>query len=256
MSKWDAGQYLKFADARTRPCRELAERIAVDSPRRVIDLGCGPANSTAVLSSRWPDAQIEGIDSSPEMIDAARKSGVRATFTVSDIAGWTNHDHEPYDVIFSNAAMQWVDNHLLILQQHVAMLRDGGAMAMQVPFNMDAPAQQALGELEDEGWRSRFTKPPVRWKVETVHAYYDALAPVASVDLWATTYMHIMESPEAIVEWYKGTALRPYLSALTSDADRSEFLAAYLAKMKVGYPIRADGKVLFPFRRLFVIAYR
>jgi trans-aconitate 2-methyltransferase len=259
MPTWNAAEYLRFNDERTRPCRELAARVAIAAPASVIDLGCGPGNSTAVLAQRWPMAELTGIDSSPEMIEAARKSDPRLTWRVGDIAAWAGESGPACDVVFSNAALQWVDDHAATFPRLIGRVAPGGALALQMPGNFDAPAHQLMRKLaESTAWRDHFPARGVReWHVHDLPTYYDLLAPAAAaVDLWQTEYQHIMAHPAAIVDWYKGTGLRPFLDALAGDEQRTDFLAQYLELIREAYPIRGDGRVIFPFRRLFLIAYR
>jgi trans-aconitate 2-methyltransferase len=259
MPTWNAEIYLRFADERTRPCRELAARLAVESPRQVIDLGCGPGNSTQVLVERWPNASIVGLDSSREMIDAARRDQPIRTWVCDNIAKWATADSQTFDIIFSNAALQWVPNHPTVLPQLLKKVAIGGAFAMQVPGNMHAPAHQLMRELANSSkWQSRLAADGVReWHVLDLPAYYEILAPHAGrIDAWETEYLQVLPSAEAIVDWYRGTGLRPFLDALSNDEDRDRFAADYLDQIRLAYPTRPSGQVLFPFRRLFVIAYR
>lgn len=256
---WNPDQYLRFAEQRTQPCRDLAARVDVAEPRTVIDLGCGPANSTQVLAKRWPHAELTGLDSSPQMIEAARRDLPGCRWLVGDIAAWSADETDPFDVVFSNAALQWVPDHAAVYPRLMGQVAPSGALAVQVPFNYDAPPHRAARHLAASAtWRERFPPAGVReWHVEPAARYYDLLAPhAARVDLWETEYVHVMPDPEAIVEWYKGTGLRPYLDALTDPIVRERFLAEYLEIIRPAYPPRADGRVLFPFRRLFVVAYR
>lgn len=257
MPSWNPDQYLRFAEERTRPCRELAQRIALQAPRRVIDLGCGPGNSTAVLAERYPDAALSGVDSSPAMIETARKSALRADWTIGDITLWPTASPQRYDLIFANAAFQWVSDHDRLLPALMVRLEPGGALAFQMPANPEAPAHEAMRELTATArWRGAFAAPPREWSVLSAEAYYDLLAPhAARIDLWLTDYIQVMDGPDAIVAWYQGTGLRPYLDALPNEPARAGFLADYGALITVAYPSRPDGKVLFPFRRLFAIAY-
>jgi trans-aconitate 2-methyltransferase len=258
MPTWDAEQYLRFDDERTRPCRELAARVAVADPDRVIDLGCGPGNSTAVLAERWPKAELTGLDSSPEMVVAARRSDPRPAWRVGDIAGWANENGQTYDVVFSNAALQWADDHAATFPKLLTHVAPGGALAIQIPSNYDAPAHLLMRELAaSSAWRHRFPAHGVReWYVHDLATYYDILAPAAAVDIWQTEYLHILADSAAIVEWYKGTGLRPFLDALANDEQRADFLAQYLQCIHQAYPAQSDGRVIFPFRRYFLIAYR
>ena len=258
MPTWDAKQYLRFNDQRTRPCRELAARVGVEVPGRVIDLGCGPGNSTAVLAERWPKCKLTGLDSSPDMIAAARKSNPQMDWQVGDIAAWAENNREAYDIIFSNAALQWVDNHAALFPKLLTRVAGGGALAIQMPGNFDAPAHLIMREMAaSEAWRGHFPAGGIReWHVHGLAAYYDILAPVAgAVDFWETEYLHVMEDAAGIVEWYKGTGLRPFLDALAGDELKARFLAEYLEHIRRAYQVRRDGRVIFPFRRLFLIAY-
>ncbi len=259
MPTWDAEQYLRFSDERTRPCHELAGRIAVAAPRHVIDLGCGPGNSTAVLAQRWPDSEVTGLDSSPEMIAAARKAHPYRTWGVGDLAAWANNDLQTYDIVFSNAALQWVDDHAALFPMLFSRVAAGGALAIQMPANYDAPAHGIMREIAaSEAWLARFPAAGIReWHVHDLASYHDILAPIAgAVDFWQTEYLHIMKDAADIVEWYRGTGLRPFLDALAKDRLRTEFTAQYLERIKQAYPVRRDDRVIFPFRRSFLIAYR
>jgi trans-aconitate 2-methyltransferase len=253
---WSPKQYLRFEEERTRPCKDLAARVAVDRPARVIDLGCGPGNSTAVLRERWPAAAITGLDTSAEMLVTARTAVPSVEWVQGDIAGWASSAGEPFDVVFSNAALQWVGDHAAVFPSLMRRVADGGALAVQMPSRSGSPAHRLIEELaRSERWRTRFAGVK-DWFAHEESLYYDVLAPQAErVDLWVTDYLHVMDGPEAILEWYRGTGLRPYLSALASDDERARFGAEYLAGIREAYPARPDGRVLFPFRRVFLVAY-
>jgi len=256
MPSWDSGQYLKFSDERTRPANDLVARIKHASPTRVVDLGCGPGNSTAVLSARWPNAEILGLDNSPQMIAAAQKAYPNGTWLAADIARWTAE--KPVDVLFSNAALQWVPDHAAVIPRLFAQLAPGGAFAAQIPANYDGIAHQLMRELaKSSTWKTFFREPVREWQVQPPAFYYDVLAPrAASVDLWLTDYLHVLDGPEAIVEWYRGTGLRPFLDRLSQPAERASFVEAYTREIARAYPRQPDGKILFPFRRLFFVSYR
>ncbi len=264
MPTWNADQYLRFGNERTRACRDLAASIAVPSPRTVVDLGCGPGNSTEVLEGRWPDADLTGLDSSPDMIDAARRAfpdraAPRRAWIVGDIGAWAARNTAPFDVVFSNAALQWVADHGALFPRLFGHVAPGGALAVQVPCNQDAPAHRLMRDLAvSAAWRRSFPAHGVReWHAHAATFYYDALAShAARVDIWETEYVHVLSGPEAIVDWYKGTGLRPFLEALASDAERARFVREYLERIETAFPRRPSGRVLFPFRRLFVVAYR
>lgn len=259
MPSWSAGQYLTFAEERTRPCRDLAAHVSLGHVSRIVDLGCGPGNSTEVLAERWPSAEITGVDNSPEMIDAAGRAHPEYRWRLLDIAEWAREDNGQFDLVFSNAALQWVPDHELIYPRLWMRVAPAGALAIQLPGNFDAPPHRAMREIAASvHWRSAFGPDGVReWHVHDLDFYYDLMAPhAAQVDLWATEYMHVLPSSDAILEWYKGTGLRPFLDALECDADRDRFIRHYRERICWYYRPRPDGRVLFPFRRIFLIAYR
>lgn len=256
MPTWNSDQYLKFAGERTQPAVDLAARIALEAPQRIVDLGCGPGNSTAVVAARWPQARLAGADNSTAMLAAARRDHPQWEWFATDIGTW--RAETPCDLVFSNAALQWVPDHARVLPHLLEQVAPGGALAFQVPANLDSPPQRLMRELAaSSAWKGQFTAPPREWFVHPVEFYYDTLAPrVKRLDAWVTEYQHVLAGVDGIVEWYRGTGLRPWLDALPNDEVRQEFLAAYRARLAPYFPARADGKVLFPFRRLFVVAYR
>jgi trans-aconitate 2-methyltransferase len=258
MPTWNSNQYLKFAAERTRPAVELAARVEIASPRRVIDLGCGPGNSTEVLSRRWPTADLTGLDSSAAMLDAARTSFPQWRWVQGDIATWAAPAHDRFDVIFANASLQWVPDHRTALRRLVGQVADAGALAIQMPANIDAPPHRLMRELAaSAAWRERFSRMPREWHAQPPEFYYDVLAPHTSrVDVWRTDYFHVLDSVDDIVEWYRGTGLRPWLDALADDDTRAQFLREYRSALLPEFPPRPDGRMIFPFRRLFVVAYR
>jgi trans-aconitate 2-methyltransferase len=255
MADWSPGQYLKFEDERTRPAAELLARVPVTRPRRVLDVGCGPGNSTELLAARFPQAEIVGLDSSPEMIATARKRLPSADFTVADIESYT--PASPFDVIFGNAVFQWVPDHLAVLVRLLATCPPGGALAIQVPDNLNQPTHMLMAAVARSGpWREKFAKPIRRDAIPAPADYYDRLQPLAaSVDVWHTTYYHVLDDAEAIVEWVKGTGLRPWLDRLDAD-EREAYLDAYTERIAESYPPLVDGRVMLRFPRLFVVAVR
>jgi trans-aconitate 2-methyltransferase len=259
MSGWNPNQYLKFAEERAQPCRDLAARIAVANVRRAIDLGCGPGNSTAILRDRWPDAEITGLDSSSSMIERAQREHGRHRWIAGDIADWATHSGDLYDIVFSNAALQWVDDHATLYPRLLARVAPGGALAIQIPGNIDALPHRLMREVAaSPAWSCSFPPGKVReWHHRELEFYYDVLAPTAArLDIWATEYLHILPDAEAIVEWYRGTGLRPFLEVLETDAAGQRFAADYLEALRPHFPPRAAGGLMFPFRRIFLIAYR
>jgi trans-aconitate 2-methyltransferase len=257
MPSWNADQYLKFAEERAQPARDLAARIVADAPGRIVDLGSGPGNSAEILAARWPMADIEGLDSSSAMIEAARRKQPGRRWTVGDIARWAVETDDRFDIVFSNAALQWVPDHDWLYPALFRRVAPAGTFAVQVPANLDASAHRIMRELAvSPRWRPIFPPGGVReWDVHDAGFYYDCLAPLAArLHIWTTEYLQVMEGAAAIVDWYRGTGLRPYLDALPADEDRARFLAEYLAQIARAYPPRSDGRVLFPFRRLFLVA--
>lgn len=256
MSSWSPGEYMRFGDERTRPSVDLAARIAIDSPARVIDLGCGPGNSTRVLKERWPQAHVVGLDSSSDMIEAARADEPDEEWVVADIEGWSAN--EPYDVVFSNAALQWLPDHGLLMERLFGNVAPGGALAFQIPSATYATVRTLIHDVARSGpWASRMAVPLGALTMEAPGLYYDHLAPLArSVDAWETEYFHVLDSAPAIVDWIASTGLRPFLAVLESASEQEAFLADLHARVAEAYPRQRDGRVLFPFRRTFVVAYR
>lgn len=257
---WSATQYLKFKDERTRAVRELLARIPLSSPRHVVDLGCGPGNSSAVLAERFPDAQIAGVDSSPDMIAKAKANQPGIAFTVGDLQSY--EPRGPVDLFFSNAALQWLPGPALlpVLRKLVGSLPAGGVLAFQVPDNLAEPCHVAMretAEVPGSSWEKVLREAaPKRDGLPSVNEFYDALrSQGAEVDVWRTTYHHIMEDHQAIVDWFKGSGLIPFLEPLTEDQER-EFVAHYLDRIKEAYSVQVDGKILLRFPRLFVVAVK
>ena len=251
---WNPDVYMKFANERTRPAMELLARVPIVQPQRVVDLGCGPGNSTAVLAARWPDAEIEGLESSPDMLAKARDSKLRATWTEGDVESWS--PPTPYDVVFSNATLHWIADHRALLPRLMSHVAKGGALAFQVPRNFDAPSHVLMREVANGGpWAGKLANAR-QVNVLPPNRYFDILAPLsASLDLWETTYLHVLEGDDPVLSWVSGTGLRPFVQPLDAD-ERETFLAEYRARLREAYPRRADGKTLFPFQRLFAVARR
>jgi trans-aconitate 2-methyltransferase len=249
---WDPAQYLKFADHRLRPAIDLLNRVDAANPSRVYDLGAGAGNVTGVLRERWPHARITGVDESREMLEKAAALAPDLVWQRADLAQWTAP--EPGDVIYSNAALHWLDDHAHLFPALLASLAPGGVLAVQMPRNFAAPSHTAIAEAVRGGpWRARL-EPLLRTPVAEPAFYFDLLAPrAASVDVWETEYLHVLEGPHAVAEWTRGTALRPLLAAL-GEAERSAFEARYTELVDRAYPRRCDGRTLFPFRRIFVVA--
>jgi trans-aconitate 2-methyltransferase len=253
MPSWDEPQYRKFLDARTRPARELLARLPLTAAKRVIDLGCGPGNSTELLVERWPGARVIGVDSSPEMLRSARESLPDVEWVQADVRDY--RPAGPVDVLFANAVLHWLPDHPRLFVELLEQLEPGGALAIQMPFNHDEPSHRWMRELPGR-WASKLADVSPKSAVHAPEFYYDLLAPRASaLDIWQTRYEQVMADPDAIVEWVKGTGLRPFLERL----DRPEcddYLRAYRDAIAKAYPIRADGRRLFSFPRLFLMVVR
>jgi trans-aconitate 2-methyltransferase len=256
MPEWDPNTYLKFAGERTQPSLDLIQRINLENPRRIIDLGCGPGNSTGALRRRWPEADIAGLDSSPEMIRAAREAYPEGTWLEGDARTW--HADQPYDLVFSNAMFHWLPDHARLCRHLLEQVTAGGALAAQMPAHFDSPLHREIVEVsQDAAWDGRMQSARSAMTREPPGLYYDTLAAAASrLDLWETIYYHVVAGPEAVLEWFLGTGLRPFLEALGSDEERRRFEQMLVERYTATYPRRANGKVLFPFRRLFFVAYR
>ena len=251
---WNPALYLAFEDERTRPPRDLLARVPLARPRRVIDLGCGPGNSTELLAQRWPDAEVIGVDNSPAMIEQARARLPGLRFELADLASWT--PPEGTDLLFANAVFQWVPDHLDVLARLLDQLPPGGVLAVQMPDNVNEPSHLLMEEAAAAGpWAVRVAGA-ARDVLPAVGVYYDRLAPLArQVDIWHTLYNHPLAGPGAIADWFRSTGLRPYLAPLDV-AEREAFLADYTARLARAYPARVDGKVLLRFPRLFIVAVR
>ena len=244
---WSPAQYTKFEADRTRPVRDLVAAIPT-TPTTAIDLGCGPGNSTEILRARFPDAALTGLDSDPAMIAAARQRLPDISFEIADLATWQG----TADLILSNAVLQWLPNHTTLLPSLLHRLTPGGTLAIQMPDNLEEPAYRAMRDVAGPDLMRRAEGQ--RGTMETSTAYYAALKPhCAQVDIWRTTYFHVLDSHDAIVEWFRGSGLRPYLAAL-DEPGKADFLTRYRAAVAEAYPANPDGTVLLPFPRLFLVA--
>ncbi|HEY7145129.1 MAG TPA: trans-aconitate 2-methyltransferase [Streptosporangiaceae bacterium] len=257
---WDPGQYRRFADERSRPFADLLSRVKAEDPALVADIGCGPGELTASLSQRWPGAQVLGLDSSPEMIAAAQAlpaaagTGSRLSFTLADAGDW--QPDRPADVIVSNAVLQWIPGHLEVLARWAGFLAPGGTLAIQVPANYDQPSHAILRELAGSpAWRPLLARVQLNRQAADPAEYLDLLARAGcAVDAWETTYLHVLPGADPVLDWYRGTGLRPVLAALAA-RQAADFTAAYGARLREAYPAAPYGTVL-PFRRVFAVAVR
>jgi trans-aconitate 2-methyltransferase len=256
LNDWNARQYLKFEDERTRPPRDLLAQVPLREARMAVDLGCGPGNSTELLVDRYPDATVIGLDSSKDMLRQARKRLPRCVFIEAEIANWTLQ--EPADLLFANAVFQWLPDHQMVMRRLIEALPQGGVLAAQMPDNTGEPSHVLMQELANKAsWANKSALAEAA-RVDLPHpeSYYDLFKPLCRrVEIWHTIYNHVMAGPKAIVEWFKGSALRPFLSALDAPA-ADDFLKAYTAEIARHYPARPDGQTLLRFPRLFVVATR
>lgn len=256
MKDWNPDLYRRFEDERTRPARDLLARVPLQTPRQVVDLGCGPGNSTELLLQRFPDAEVLGIDNSPAMLDSARERLPGCRFELADIGTWTPDG--AFDLIYANASLQWVGDHEGLLPRLLSALAPGGVLAVQMPDNRDEPTHRAMRELAAHAPFAALIGDVGKLRTELLglDGYYDLLAPLsASLDLWRTEYQHPMDSPARIVEWVRGTGLKPFVDPLP-ESERAQFLTAYEQRIAETYPVRADGKLRLAFPRLFFVAQR
>ena len=242
---WDPAAYLAFDDHRARPLHDLLARVTAVAPRRVVDLGCGPGNLTALLAARWPGAVVEAIDSSAEMVDAARARGIDARW--GDVVDWTPAPDT--DVVVTNAVLQWVPQHRKLLPRWLAALPRGAELAMQVPGNFGAPSHTLVRELAARRGLQLRGEGSVAEPAE----YAALLAATGAVDVWETTYLHPLTGPDPVLEWISSTALRPVRDALDDEAYAS-FRAELAPRLRTAYAARPDGTTWFPFRRIFAVA--
>jgi trans-aconitate 2-methyltransferase len=253
---WNPELYRRYEDQRTRPARDLLDRIPLDRPKVVYDLGCGPGNSTELLVERFPSARVIGTDNSEAMLESARERLPAVHFEFSDIAAW--QPPAPPDLIYTNAALQWVGDHRTLFPRLLAALAPGGVLAVQMPDNRDESTHRLMREVASVAPWSAHIGDVTRLRTPQLALgdYYDLLAAdAAEVDIWRTAYQHPMESAEAIVEWVRGTGLRPFIDPLPAE-ERTSFLAEYTRRIDTAYMPRSDGRRLLAFPRLFIVAQR
>ncbi len=257
MSKtlWDPALYLEFADYRARPAEDLMARLDLAVPGAVIDLGCGPGNLTKKLKRRWPDRAVTGFDSSPEMLAKARASAGDITWTQGDISAWL--PAERFALVFANAALHWVPDHVGVFPRLMHALGPGGLLAAQMPMTGEALYHECVRRvLALPRWRTRLDGVRSHDHPLKAAAYYDLIAPLAAeVDIWEANYHHVLADKFAVTAWVAGAALVPYLTVL-NDAEKQDFLADYTDIAGTAYPPRPDGRVLFQMRRIFMVAKR
>ena len=258
-TRWDPSQYLKFSDHRLRPALELLARVPLASPKVIYDLGCGAGEVTRLIAERWPSAAVHGIDKSPEMLAKAAAEPSRIRWLAADVQDW--QPAERPTLLYSNATLHWVDAHRTLFPRLVASLEPGGCLAVQMPLSWHLASHRLMRETLADGGPSGGTigsdalrRAVARNWVEEPAAYYDLLAgSTKSLDIWETEYLQVLEGDDPVLEWVKGTGLRPILNGL-DDTDRERFLAEYKRRLRVTYPVRGDGRTIYPFRRLFIVA--
>jgi trans-aconitate 2-methyltransferase len=253
---WDPELYLKFGNERTQPSIDLVNRIHLHKqPQNILDIGCGPGNSGQVLVSRWPNAKLLGIDSSEAMIAKARKDYPRQEWIVADALKFTSPIK--FDVVFSNATIQWITDHENLLKGFNELLSDKGVLAFQVPMFCDMPVKQAIEKAAGKSrWKSKLENCGKVFTFHNYRFYYDLLSPFGPLEMWEMYYLHVLESHEAIIEWVKSAGMKPYLDSLSESGEKANFEKEVLNEVRRIYPAQTDGRVIFPFKRLFVIGYK
>ena len=257
MLDWNPALYRRYEDERTRPAQELLARVPLPEAARVVDLGCGPGNSTELLANRFPTAKVVGTDNSEAMLASARERLPQARFELSDIATWAPQDQAP-DLIYANAALQWVPDHEQLIPRLFAALAPGGVLAIQMPDNREEPTHRLMRAVAAEApWAEPIGNADrLRTLLLPLGGYYDLLAPAAAkVDVWHTIYQHPMDNAAAIVEWVRSTGLKPFVDRLPADLQAS-YLAEYEHRVDQAYPVRTDGKRLLAFPRMFIVAQK
>lgn len=254
MTDWNSKQYLRFEKERTQPAKDLIHRIEIENPKNVLDIGCGPGNSTYELKKRWPNAKIHGIDNSENMIKTAKSTYKDIEFTIVDASNQLPMLTERYDIVFSNACIQWLPNHNKLLREMIELLNDDGILAIQLPMNFNEPIHQLIKEvIQREKWKTVISD---KREIDSLskEEYFELLSDLSSdFAMWETIYMHRMPSHESILEWYKGTGLRPYLNQL-SDEYHNDFENDIIELIKDYYPLQKNGEIIFRFPRFFFIA--
>ncbi|MBN2011786.1 methyltransferase domain-containing protein [candidate division KSB1 bacterium] len=254
MKDWNPDLYLKFKNERAQPSIDLVSRIHTNySPTSIIDIGCGPGNSSQVLVERWPDVKVVGLDNSPSMIEKAKQDYPGQEWILADAAQFVAD--MKFDILFSNATIQWVPDHAELIRKFRDMLSDRGLLAVQIPLFWDMPLGKAIKQVASEArWNKLTTGVSELLTIRNPSFYYNELAKYFnSIEMWVTDYIHVMESHMAILEMISSTGLRPYLDRLENDEKRQSFENDVLAQIKINYPVQENGNVLFPFKRLFFI---
>lgn len=254
MADWNSKQYLKFKNERTQPAMDLVNRLNLDQPQKIIDIGCGPGNSTRVLKDRYPEAYILGVDNSEDMIASARKSHSDLDFEMCDVSKDLNLLDKKFDIVFSNACIQWIPDHPRLIKELLGLLNPQGILAVQIPNNFKEPIHRIIQEVSTSSkWKGCFDVGRVFYTL-TQSEYFDTLSEVSQeFALWETIYYHVMDSHQAILEWYRATGLKPYLDVL-NDEMKQAFEKDVMERIIKQYPAQKNGKIIFRFPRLFFTA--
>ena len=256
---WNPARYLRFADHRLRPALELMARIPVERPDRIVDLGCGTGHITRLLAERWPEAEVTGIDSSAEMLAEAGAAPSEIRWKLADITEW--EPEHSFDLVFANASLHWIEAHEVLFARLMGMVSSGGCLAVQMPLSWPLPSHRLMRETLADGGSggaplggSHLRRACGRKWVDDAPVYFDRLRPfAATIDIWESEYLQVLVGTDPVLEWVRGSGLRPVLRGL-EEADRQRFLAVYADRLRKAYPRRGDGSTLYPFRRLFIVA--
>jgi trans-aconitate 2-methyltransferase len=252
---WNSEQYLKFKTERTQPAIDLVNRINMVNPKKILDIGCGPGNSTQVLSNKFPGVYILGIDKSEEMISTAKMKYPILDFKICDVSKDLSQLDSDFDIVFSNACLQWVPDHKNLLKNMLNLLNKNGVLAVQIPMHYNEPIHKIIGELTSSvRWKKYFINPRIFYTLSPSEYFYLLSEISSSFDIWETVYFHVMKSHNDILEWYRGSGLRPYLNALP-DIKKTEFENEIIEILKRRYTKQKNGDIIFRFPRFFFIAY-
>lgn len=256
LPKWDPVQYLKFKDERTQAAHDLAASINISRPAQIVDIGCGPGNSTFVLREKYPTAEITGIDSSEEMIESARKADPDEKWIVADIRKWKPEGK--FDIVFSNAVLQWLPDHENLVRQLFEIVHSKGVLAVQVPANFDSPLHKALTKVsESREWKEKMAGCREALNYYTPEFYYDLLSEISGkFSVWQTIYYHVLDNHNGIIEWYSSTGMKHYLARLSDVKEKALFRQQVLEECRASYRFQKNNKILLPFKRTFFVVYK
>jgi trans-aconitate 2-methyltransferase len=256
MNEWNPEQYLQFKSERTQPAIDLVSRINIAQPQSIIDIGCGPGNSTQILVNRWPNSEVVGLDNSITMIEKARQDYPKQKWILDNAENIDSNIK--YDLIFSNATLQWIPHHETLLPKLFNCVNPGGAIAVQIPKFKNMPINVAIETVANNyNWKNYSKGCEELFTLKDLDFYYDIISKLATrVELWESSYFHILNSQESVIDFVRTTGLKPYLDCLPSDEMKSEFEQEVLTECKKYYKLQSNGKVLFPFDRLFFIGYK